>query len=345
MLDAVPAADGGLEGLETDRPERSAPGDRPEVSAPRSWSKPSAWSATEPGRILVVDDSATARTHAAQTLRQHGHQVLEAADGLEALKLLGQNPDTELILCDLVMPVLDGLGLLQVLKSRPEYHSIPVLILSMVREMPKVVACLSAGAADFMRKPFFPEELLLRVQNTLTLRRTLNHLASLAHRDALTGLFNHRVFEENLRREIARSRRSGHPLGVIFADLDHFKQVNDRYGHQVGDEVLREVARRALAEARDSDLLARYGGEEFTILAPGSLGPGLLKLAERIRLSLESQPVQTSKGPIEVTISLGGAVFDPAERPDEDHDTLLGRADHALYQAKEQGRNRSIVGD
>ncbi|MCF8041442.1 MAG: diguanylate cyclase [Desulfarculaceae bacterium] len=292
-----------------------------------------------PGRLLVIDDSKTAREDLISLLENKGHSVLTAKNGLEGLRVLDRHPEIELLLCDLVMPVLDGLGVLKMLAGRGDLRRHPVMILSSLDEMQGVVSCLTAGAMDFVRKPFFPEEMALRVRNTLALTRTLNNLSSLAHRDPLTGLFNHRVFVEMLQRELSRSRRSGAPLGLLFADLDRFKLVNDRYGHLVGDEVLKEFSRRVQQEARRSDLVARYGGEEFTVVAPEADWSGLYTLAQRIRQAME-EPCATSAGPVMVTVSIGGAVYDPSQDQNPDHNRLLSQADRALYIAKDAGRNR-----
>ena len=295
-----------------------------------------------PGRLLVVDDSPAERGELVRLLKAQGHTVRTASNGVEALRLLDRHPEVELILCNLVMPVLDGLGMLKMLAARGELRRHPVIILSSVDDMQRVVGCLSSGAMDFLRKPFYPEEMVLRVRNALAFSRTINNLTSLAHRDPLTGLYNHRVFVETLQRELSRSQRSGVPVGLLFADLDHFKLVNDQYGHLVGDEVLKEFARRARDTARRSDLVARYGGEEFTVLAPEADPAGLELFAERLRLAME-EPCATSKGGVRVTVSIGGAVYDPSLGVEPDHGDLLARADAALYRAKEAGRNRVVI--
>jgi diguanylate cyclase (GGDEF)-like protein len=295
-----------------------------------------------PGKLLVVDNSAAAREELTRLLKRQGHSVRNASNGMEALRLLDRHPEVELILCDLMMPVLDGMGVLKTLAARGELRRHPVMILSALDEMQRVVECLAAGAMDFVRKPFYPEEMVLRVRNALALTRTLNNLSSLAHRDPLTGLYNHRVFVETLQRELSRGQRSGTPVGLLFADLDHFKLVNDQYGHLVGDEVLKEFARRARDVARRSDLVARYGGEEFTLLAPEADPGGLAIMAERLRLAME-RPCRTSKEKVTVTVSIGGAVYDPASQAEPNHNRLLARADAALYRAKNAGRNQVVV--
>ncbi len=292
-----------------------------------------------PGLLLVIDDSEASRHELSRLLEKKGHSVRTAVNGAEGLRILDRHPEIELILCDLIMPELGGLGVLNLLSARGELRRHPVIILSAHDEMQGVVACLTAGAMDFVRKPFFHEEMALRVRNALALTRTLNNLSSLAHRDPLTGLFNHRVFVEMLQRELSRSQRSGAPLGLLFADLDRFKLVNDRHGHLVGDEVLKEFSRRIQLAARRSDLVARYGGEEFTLVAPEADREGLYILAQRVRLAME-EPCSTTAGPVRVTVSIGGAVYDPQLGREPDHHQLLSLADQSLYLAKAAGRNR-----
>jgi two-component system cell cycle response regulator len=292
-----------------------------------------------PGVILVVDDSATARAAAAAPLSEQGHTVLDCRDGAEVLTALENNPQVELILCDLEMPGLDGLELLKVLAARRVLSKHPVIMLSAVQDLDSMAQCLEAGAVDFIRKPFFAPELLIRVRNLLSLSRANNRLAALAFQDPLTGLFNHRVFSEMLGRSVARSLRRKSPLGLIMADLDLFKRVNDTYGHPVGDQVLKEFARRASGQIRLGDLLSRYGGEEFAIIAADADLAASVAVAERVRAVLR-EPIPTAKGDIQISVSLGVAVLDP--HLEQAAGQLVERADQALYQAKDQGRDRVV---
>jgi diguanylate cyclase (GGDEF)-like protein len=164
-------------------------------------------------------------------------------------------------------------------------------------------------------------------------------LADLAQRDPLTGLANRRAFEEALRREVARARRSGAPLAVAALDVDHFKRVNDAHGHAAGDAVLAAVAARAAAALRAGDLLARVGGEEFAALLPGAGLAAAVEVAGRVRAAIAGAPVEADGRPVEVTASLGCAALEPA---DEDGAALLARADARLYQAKRAGRDRVV---
>ncbi|MCB2228420.1 MAG: diguanylate cyclase [Desulfarculaceae bacterium] len=327
-------------------------GDEPDPTLAPPWPEPSLSERLEcegakgvgrpPGRLLVVDADPESRAVMTRLLGAQGHAVRTAANGVEALRLLDRHPEVELVLSDLDTPVLDGLGLLRVLETRGELRRHPVVIISSVDDMPRVVSCLSSGAMDFVRKPFYPEEMVLRVRNALNLNRSLLNLTSLAHRDSLTGLYNQRLFMETLARELSRSQRSGHPVGLLFADLDRFKRVNDMYGHLVGDEVLKEFARRARQTARSSDFVARYGGEEFTIMAPDADPEGLWYLAERLRQAT-MEPFTTSKGEVRITVSVGGAVHDPHRSGEPDHKQLLALSDAALYRAKKAGRNRVVI--
>lgn len=296
----------------------------------------------EPGTILVVDDSETARHMVVGALSKQGHRTYQAEHGRRALEILKRHKDIELLVCDLEMPILDGLGLIKFMAAQHELKRIPVIMVSSVTQSEKIVECLENGALDFIRKPFHSAHLQVRVRNTLALTRTLRSLQTMAHCDPLTGVYNLRMFEEMLRRDLAFSVRRGKKIGVIMADLDHFKRVNDTYGHQVGDEVLQEFARRAQSQVRKGDLLARYGGEEFTFIANDADAHGAVELAERVRKSME-EPVSTSKGEVEITVSLGVAVNDP-QNP-ETADELIERADQSLYKAKDAGRNRVVLSE
>ena len=295
----------------------------------------------EPGKILLVDDSASSRHFIKQHLVTLGHKVVEASDGAKGLWQLQDQGNVELVLCDLEMPLLDGMGFLRALRARGDQPPLPVLMISVVREGGRVAEVLEAGATDFIRKPIFPAELIVRVRNSLALYRTMKNLAVIAVTDGLTQLYNQSKFFELLEEEMERTRRYQRPLAVIFSDLDKFKSVNDTYGHKVGDEVLAEFSRRLKDNTRRYDQVGRYGGEEFVVLAPETDMPQASNLAERIRTSMH-RSVATSRGPLKVTTSLGVATFD-GRGPRESAAQLVSRADQALYQAKELGRNRVVV--
>ena len=174
------------------------------------------------------------------------------------------------------------------------------------------------------------------------LRRQRDRLRALAERDPLTGLPNRRALAEVLPRRIDEARAQGRPLSVVFADLDRFKAINDRYGHAVGDEVLVEAARRLGEHLRGGEMAARHGGEEFVLLLPGADAERALAAAERIRAAMSEAPVETRAGPLPVTASFGVATLRSAD-VDARGDGLLARADAAMYRAKQAGRNRVLA--
>ncbi|MGH9562708.1 MAG: GGDEF domain-containing protein, partial [Terracidiphilus sp.] len=208
---------------------------------------------------------------------------------------------------------------------------------------------LEAGADDYLTKPFDAQELRARLhvgQRILDLQRglleTREELRFRATHDALTGIANRAAILEALGREHSRHSREGGSFGIIMADLDHFKQVNDTYGHLSGDAVLKEASRRIASSVRSYDAVGRYGGEEFLIVVPSSDELNTIGLAERIRTAIESQPVSVDAGEVRITASFGVAVCSGEHH----HDVmaLINIADEALYRAKEQGRNRVELG-
>ena len=248
--------------------------------------------------------------------------VMEADDGMVALQQCRQRPP-DVILLDIVMPGLDGYQVLAFLKSDPELSHIPVVFLTGRTGMSDVVTGLRAGAHDYLKKPFEPEELLARVASALHVKQLQDQLRDrnalldeLSRTDALTALYNRRHLDEELARRHGEARRHQDPLGLLLLDIDHFKHVNDLHGHPVGDDVLREVARRIQHELRLEDVAGRWGGEEFLVILPRTDLNGVRRLAERIRLAISGTPVTAGDQDITVTIS-GGCAVGPGESPAE----------------------------
>ncbi len=295
-------------------------------------------------RILAVDDSAEVRRQIEAALRGNDAEleVIQAADGMAGFKIL-MGGGIDLVLCDLVMPGIDGLKFLDLKKSRPELAEIPVLMLTAVDQVESKVAGLERGAQDYIAKPFDPRELIARVGVHLTLKKTRDELNAknqllerLSSTDDLTGLANRRQFFAVLDKEMERAKRHNKPLAIVEFDLDRFKTVNDTFGHAEGDRVLKGVSGVIQEHIRRYDLAARLGGEELAILLPETPAEAAKTLAERICAAVEAT-VKAGGGRRVITLSGGVAGW---SSDTEDGAALLKRADEALYRAKAGGRNR-----
>lgn len=311
--------------------------------------------------ILIVDDNPTNLGILVEYLTGQDFDIHVAEDGESALELLGMiHPD--IILLDVMMPRMDGFETCLHLKSRSDTRDIPVIFMTSLSETADKVKGFEVGAIDYITKPIQHEELLARVHTHISLRKLQIDLelknaqleAEIAERkelqetlerlavtDALTGVYNRRHFFDLAASEISRALRYKRPLSMIMIDIDHFKRVNDRYGHLVGDQVLASIAERVRTELRINDIMGRYGGEEFSILLPETCGSDTELVAERLRSNVAGQPFLTDRGTIQITISLGVTCL--GEDAQVSVERLLDEADQALYQAKRLGRNRTEV--
>ncbi len=296
-----------------------------------------------PKTVLVVDDSRATRAFVRRALEQAGFRTMEAADGEEALAWVDEeSPDA--ILLDVDMPGLDGFQTLERLNARPDAARIPVIFLTARSAAEDAVAGMVLGAHDYIRKPCAPEELVARVRTTMALKarhdelhEQLKEVTRLSTTDSLTGLPNRRRLDEILA-AAGQSPAMRHPLSVALIDIDHFKQVNDRQGHAIGDAVLRTVALRLLSVVRDNGHLGRWGGEEFLCVFPRIEADAALRLAEAMRAAvcIEPVPVTESSGLL-ITVSIGVATGVGVDAL-----RLVVDADTALYEAKGTGRNRVV---
>jgi diguanylate cyclase (GGDEF)-like protein len=309
-------------------------------------------------RILVVDDEQSVRTVLSQVLQEDGFAVTEAANAEQALKIMKKVPFS-LVITDIVMPGMTGIELLEKIKQL--YPETQVIIMTSYATLETAITAMRYGAYDYFFKPFKDIELvsaataraiekvrlvrenqkLIEELNTKNkkLGKVNRILKNLACRDGLTGLFNHRYFQDSLAAEINRAARPESTFSVLFLDVDHFKQYNDLNGHQKGDKLLRNLAIILAKSIRKSDILARYGGEEFVIILPETSKANALKFGEKLRSGVEKYPFpgkETQPGS-NLTISIGISPF-PEDRTDRY--SLIEHADQALYQAKNSGRNR-----
>jgi two-component system, cell cycle response regulator len=299
-------------------------------------------------KILIADDESVSRRMLHGLLGKWGYEVVEVSDGAAAWEVLKVPDAPRMALLDWMMPGQNGVDVCRALrKQRPEPYTY-ILLLTAKDAKESVVEGLESGADDYLTKPFNPQELKARIRVGLRLLELEDNLVQAreamrfkATHDILTGVWNRGAILETLDREIWRSRREGLSLGVLIIDLDHFKSVNDTYGHAAGDAVLREVTKRMQTDVRPYDAVGRYGGEEFLILLPGCNGSTTREKAERLREAISREPIATSAGILKVTMSVGGVAT--GDWPEDSANQILQMADSALYRAKGDGRNRTVM--
>lgn len=296
-------------------------------------------------RVLVADDDQISRKVVKALLSKWGYEVVEAESGTQAWDILQEADSPRLVVMDWMMPGMDGLDICRRLRDAGNrtYHYIILLTSRDSKE--DIIGGLNAGADDYITKPFFHQELEVRLRvggRILKLQKSLEEALELqlyqAQHDPLTDIFNHGEILGVLEREIERSKRENTSLAVIMGDIDHFKKVNDKYGHVAGDAVLAEVAARLKKSIRIYDTVGRYGGEEFLFILPTCSAPEAVNAARRILAVIRDNPINFQDQYIRVTISLGLAVINKGQ--DIGPIDIVQAADAALYQAKQNGRNR-----
>jgi diguanylate cyclase (GGDEF)-like protein len=298
-------------------------------------------------RILIAEDEIPQASLLGSLLRIWGFEPLIVHDGGEALRALQAPNAPHLALLDWGLPDMDGIEICREVRNRSTQPYTYVILLTGRGSRHERLAGLEAGADDFLAKPVDEAELKARLnigRRIVSLQEQLlavqARLEDQATRDSLTGIWNRAVIVEMLDRELNRAGREGHPLAVMLADLDHFKEINDTHGHLAGDLVLRQAVRRLQGELRPYDGIGRYGGEEFLLVLPGCDELATLRLGERLREAVAREPVIPIDSLIQVTVSLGAVCW---RGSDGDAMTVLHRADEALYQAKHAGRNRVVL--
>lgn len=295
--------------------------------------------------VLVAEDDPMFRKILQNWLQSWDYKVIVATDGTEAWNILQQERPPDLLILDWVMPGVDGMELCRRIRERQSASYQYILIVTANDARQDVVRGLEAGADDYLTKPFDKAELRARLRvgrRILTLQEDLvrarEDLRFQATHDVLTGIWNRRAVLDLLHREIERAARFHASTGVLMLDLDHFKKINDTYGHLTGDAVLKETAQRITQVVRSYDFVGRYGGEEFLVLLPGCDKEQAEQSGERIRFAVMATPVAAGGSEISVTISIGATATIGGPETE-----VLAIADAALYQAKSAGRNRTVA--
>jgi two-component system cell cycle response regulator len=301
-------------------------------------------------KILIADDDSFSRQMLKSTLERVGYDVIAVEDGTAATEALCAPDGPRLALLDWMMPGVDGPGVVRMVRVRRGQQYVHMILLTSRQAKEDVIAGLDAGADDYLTKPFNPQELKARLrtgERILQLEDTLvearEEMRFRATHDLLTGLWNRAVIMELLQRELQRGRRDQHSGSVtlLLGDIDHFKDVNDTFGHAAGDAALRTVAKLLTDSVRDYDAVSRYGGEEFLMVLPGCDSKVGADRAEHIRQTIEATPAVMGDAKIPLTMSVGMA--NSADWPVLDAETLIRKSDEALYRAKSDGRNRVVI--
>jgi two-component system cell cycle response regulator len=295
-------------------------------------------------RILIAEDDAISRTLLERTLQRAGYAVISVENGAQAIAELIKQDAPRLALLDWIMPEMDGVEVCREIRRREEQAYTYLILLSSKESKQDVIAGLESGADDYLTKPFDVDELKARLRTGHRILELEDHLVEAresmrfqATHDLLTSLWNRGMIVELMSHEIMRSRRERSCSAVMMCDIDHFKNVNDQYGHAIGDEVLREVARRLHNSVRSYDMVGRYGGEEF-LVALNKCDPGsAVARADNLRTKISGRPIQTAGAPMNVTISIGLALS--TEFTECTVEEIMHQADMALYAAKAAGRD------
>lgn len=299
-------------------------------------------------KVLIAEDNRLTRLMLESTLRRWGYEVIATANGAEALEALLSDESISLAVLDWMMPKGDGVTVCREVRARRIEPYVYLILLTARNNKEDIVAGLEAGADDYIAKPFHPEELRVRIrvgERIVDLHRKLlqarEELRLQALTDPLTRIWNHGAILDRVEEELRRAERRGTALTVAMVDVDHFKQVNDTYGHAVGDRVLIETAQRLKEVLRPYDSLGRYGGEEFLVAVPNADQQVVHSVGQRLCDAVRSSPYRVGELELKITTSVGLSIWRPG-RPASTAQ-LIQEADLALYHVKRNGRNGYAV--
>ncbi len=288
--------------------------------------------------VLVVDDSKIYKKSITDSLHKIKLNVIEAENGEEALLKLESNPNISMVITDYEMPKMNGLDLTFKIRELYKKDQLSIIAMSTVAGQEIIAKFLRFGANDFLNKPFSHSEIVTRVNSNLELLDLFSKIKDMANKDFLTGMFNRRYFFDSGKSIFNKNKRKRKPLAVVMVDIDKFKNINDSYGHDVGDDAIKQIKVILDKNLRESDLVARFGGEEFCILLEDINIQEVQALFEKIRAEFESNAITSHGFEISYTISTG-VFFGLLDSMDE----MIKLSDEALYEAKITGRNKVVI--
>ena len=297
--------------------------------------------------VLIGEDNEFLRQLLVSILNKEGFKTIEAKNGKEAWEIYKKHSnDISIVILDWLMPEMDGLEVVKMIRKTQKAHYTYTIFISSIEDREKISECLEMGVDDYIIKPIHAKELLARIKVGLRiialerlLYKTNKKLEKLTVTDELTNVLNRRGLFNELKKKAFFCHRYNKHFYIIMVDIDHFKKINDRYGHKIGDEVLKEVAQRLKNQIRDYDIIGRYGGEEFLIAVDNPI------VAKRLWQVIREKPFVIEGNTISVTISIGVSIFEPPSKKGEVEKTLtqaINTADKALYEAKLKGRDKII---
>ena len=287
-------------------------------------------------KAMVVEDSAQLRSVLKKILTSLQFHVFTAAHGEEAMNYFADNPDIKIIVSDYKMPVKDGLEVLKEIRTAGDKDQIGVIMMTSPEDGVNGAMFLKNGANDFIAKPFVKEELVCRVNNLIEAMENINQIADFANRDFLTGLFNRRYFYDDMQEYLSSIEENPAPYAVALIDVDGLKDINDKYGQDGGDKILKHIAKRLIDDTKSNDIVARFCSGEFCVVLKNMPQEDAVKFLVSLRAGMAANPINIKNEPVKISVSIG-VTFG---KTDYAVDEILDIADEALHRAKENGRNR-----
>ena len=287
-------------------------------------------------KAMGVEDSAQLRSVLKKILTSLQFHVFTAAHGEEAMNYFADNPDIKIIVSDYKMPVKDGLEVLKEIRTAGDKDQIGVIMMTSPEDGVNGAMFLKNGANDFIAKPFVKEELVCRVNNLIEAMENINQIADFANRDFLTGLFNRRYFYDDMQEYLSSIEENPAPYAVALIDVDGLKDINDKYGQDGGDKILKHIAKRLIDDTKSNDIVARFGSGEFCVVLKNMPQEDAVKFLVSLRAGMAANPINIKNEPVKISVSIG-VTFG---KTDYAVDEILDIADEALHRAKENGRNR-----